>query len=286
MKEIVNGLFVGDTNDASSIDELREAKIKLIICAARGMHVKKYLFGNHLDHPCFFRGEIQYIEYPLLDNEADNVLQYVDDCFSQVSSRLGLGNRVLIHCAQGVSRSVSLVTAFIMRSNMVPFGEAYMEVKRRYPEANIADNFKMQLEEYGSRMMWAMSLNTQPHRLFRCKLDIRDPNLCNSQRPTETATYRYLCRKCRSCLFLDAHVVPVPCENYLVECMQWMSEEIDSSIEGALLCYGCKGKLGQFNWNGLAGQNEFPGFVITKSKVDRMPLVSSYVGDGFPKTRF
>lgn len=214
------------------------------------------------------------------------MLHYVDDCYLQVSSRLGTGNRVLIHCAQGVSRSVSLVTAFLMRSNMVPFRDAYMEVKRRYPEANIADNFTMQLEEYGTRMMWDMSLNTQPHRLFRLKYDIRNPHLCNSQSPTETAQYRFLCRKCRSCLFLDVHVVPIPYENYRVECMQWMTEEIDSSKEGALLCYGCKGKVGQFNWKGLADNNALPGFVITKSKVDQMPLTSSYVGEGFPKTRF
>lgn len=56
MKEIVRGLFVGDTNDASSIDELREAEIKLIICAARGMHVKKILIRKPSRSSMFFSG--------------------------------------------------------------------------------------------------------------------------------------------------------------------------------------------------------------------------------------
>ena len=85
---------------------------------------------------------MDYVEYPLLDNELDNVLLYVDDCFRQVSSRLGKGERVLIHCVQGVSRSVALVTAFVMRYNFSSFDQAYLTVSSRYSDANIADNFK------------------------------------------------------------------------------------------------------------------------------------------------
>jgi len=228
---------------------------------------------------------MDYVEYPLLDNELDNVLLYVDDCFRQVSRRLGKGERVLIHCVQGVSRSVALVTAFVMRYNFSSFDQAYATVTSRYSDANIADNFKRQLVEYGSVLMWDMSLNTQAHRLFRLKNGMRNPET-SPVRAVEEAQYRYLCRKCRVCLFLDVHVIPVPCENYRIECMEWMKMQVESCREGSLNCCGCGAKVGQFNWIGFAGLYEIPGFVITKSKVDQMPLVSSFAGTAFPKTLF
>lgn len=233
------------------------------------------------DHPCLFKKEFDYIEYPLIDDESDNVLRFADDCCTQISARLSKRECVLVHCVQGVSRSVALVTAFIMRLNASPFSLTYSAVKEQYPEANIADNFKQQLEEYGSALQWDMSLNTQAHRLFRSKYDMSRPGIA-----VEIPRLRYLCRKCRTCLFLDIHMIHVPCDNYQVECMHWMKDQVCRDSRGALNCPKCASKVGQFSWAGIGNNFDLPGFVITKSKVDEMPLNAKHAGDSFPSTLY
>jgi hypothetical protein len=188
---------------------------------------------------------------------------------------------VLVHCVQGVSRSVAIITGYIMKQRCLDFASAYKIVCEQYPRANMADNFQEQLQSYGTIYAWNMNQNTQAHRLFRAKhrltVDSCDP---------EGASYRFLCRKCRQCLFLDIHCIGSSHENYRLEAMAWMNNQIDACTEGPLLCPGCNSKIGHFNWCGLMGEFKVPGFLITGSRVDRMPLTCSYKGDGFPKTKF
>ena len=168
-----------------------------------------------------------------------------------------------------------------MRERRLEFGSAYRLVRERYPLANIADNFREQLHAYGTIYGWSMKANTQAHRLFRAK-----HRLCVDPVVPEEASFRFLCRKCRQCLFLDIHCVGISSDNYRVECLQWMSDQVDASNDGSLVCSRCESKIGHFNWCGLMGDYGNPGFIMTGSKLDRMPMSSAYKGDGFPKTKF
>ena len=229
--------------------------------------------------------EPEYIRknYSLVDDGTDNVLRYIDEFSSEVDEFLNHGLRILVHCAQGVSRSVALVTGYLMKKRRMSFQESYSFIQKVYPPANMADNFRDQLIIYGDSLDWDVSLNTQKHRLYRAKkhIEIKSPNLVPYQtNPKE----RYLCRKCRQSLFLDIHMVPSPNTNYLIECMRWMNVEFS---EGPICCPKCQLKIGHYNWSG-SEENSFDGpvFIITKSKVDEMPLTSRHFGDSFPLTRF
>lgn len=272
MKQVSPGLYIGDTSDATMIDRLVSKEIRLIVCAAK-------------DHPCPFEGHFDYLKFPLLDDETDNVLLYVDLCFNTVSLNITSDRNVLIHCVQGVSRSVALVTAYIMRRDHLEFEEAYSVVAQSYPGANIADNFRAQLTEYGTIYSWDMSMNTQTHRLYRTRNRV-SPATALVQPDDSQFQYRYLCRNCRECLFLDCHLVPSTWENYRIECMQWMSSQVDTAADGSLQCPRCGSKVGQFSWIGMMGEYDIPAFVMTKSRVDAMPLSSGFKGDPFPGTRY
>ncbi|KAF9256900.1 phosphatases II, partial [Marasmius fiardii PR-910] len=57
--------------------------------------------------------------------------------------------RVLVHCAEGISRSVSVVAAFLMAQHGWTPGEAVAYVKEKRKIANPNPGFVKQLYEYG-----------------------------------------------------------------------------------------------------------------------------------------
>ncbi|KAK7030423.1 hypothetical protein VNI00_014167 [Paramarasmius palmivorus] len=66
-----------------------------------------------------------------------------------LSPKHGRETRVLVHCAEGISRSVSVVAAFLMAQYGWTPGEAVKYVKERRKVANPNFGFVKQLYEYG-----------------------------------------------------------------------------------------------------------------------------------------
>lgn len=271
MKEIFSGLFLGNLSDALNVRRLHECEVKAILSSINEYEPSRNLVAEFICK-----------NYPLIDDGSDNVLRFADEFTQDVDAYLSTGSRIFVHCAQGVSRSVALITGYLMKKQKAQFHESYSFVKRVYDAANIADNFREQLTIYGSQLAWDARLNTQDHRIYRAKYNLVLPKECGLTEIEPKS--RYLCRKCRQCLFLDTHTLPITNANIVLECMQWM--EVNPS-EGSLSCPRCHAKIGYYNWSGSV-DNSFDGpvFIVTKSKVDEMPLSSKHFGDSFPLTRF
>jgi dual specificity phosphatase 12 len=269
MRNVYLNIFLGDTHDAHSFENLTQNSIKTIVNCAR-------------NHPSVFETDFAYIYFPLVDDETDNVLLYVDEA----SQRIASGHNVLVHCVHGVSRSVAIVTAYLMKKEHLGFEEAYARIKSVYPPANIAENFKEQLRLFGGLLLWNVALNTQAHRLYRARarLDMKGSMPFHDG---QSPQFRYTCRKCRFSLFLDTQTVQdVKPSCSRIECMEWMMN-VDSAVKGPLNCPGCGVKIGHYSWVGVTIGCSDPAFMITDSKVDRMPIHSSFKkGEAFPKTRY
>jgi protein-tyrosine phosphatase len=272
MIEVDRGLFLGDTKDAARLESLEANRISLVLVVAKG-------------HPRFFPDKIEYVYYPLVDDETDNVLRFVDEAVEKMLQALRAGKNVFVHCVCGVSRSVAITTGFFMKRDSLGFTEAYALLCSRYRFANMALNFQEQLEVYGKEFAWDMQLNTQKHRMYRTahRISFERPVQVDSSSPEA----RFICRKCRESLFLDVHCISCVGDNHLIECMQWMASQVDPEKKGPIQCPQCRTKIGHFDWTGLLITNySQPGFVITGSKVDRMPLTCTFKGTEFPLTRF
>lgn len=72
--------------------------------------------------------------------------------------RAAEGKRILVHCQCGVSRSASLVVAFVMKERSWDLNQAYAFVKRKAPAISPNMGLIFQLME------WGRILNNQPVR--------------------------------------------------------------------------------------------------------------------------
>lgn len=88
--------------------------------------------GNHLD-------------ICLPDNDEANISQHFDEVYTFIRQHVREGHSVLVHCAAGISRSTTLVAAYLMMSYQWDAFEALELIKERRPCIRPNDGFLEQL---------------------------------------------------------------------------------------------------------------------------------------------
>jgi protein-tyrosine phosphatase len=73
---------------------------------------------------------------------------HFEKCLQFIRGAVRSGGSVLVHCAMGVSRSATIVTAFVMWWLRLPFEPALKFVQKCRPFACPNDGFRRQLQEF------------------------------------------------------------------------------------------------------------------------------------------
>ncbi|XP_060686265.1 dual specificity protein phosphatase 12 isoform X3 [Hemiscyllium ocellatum] len=218
-----------------------------------------------------------------------------------------LGDRQTNHA--GVSRSATVVTAYMMKIDGLTFEEAYSKLQDIKPDVKINDEFVKQLKLY-EKMGCNVDLTSADYKQYRLQKVINKyPELQNlpqelfaldpvSQEKTNEVLYR--CRKCRRSLFRGSSTLnhipgsgpnafahkrmtqthregQTKCTSYFVEPVQWMEPALLGVLDGQILCPKCRSKLGSFNWYGdqcSCGRWVTPAFQIHKNRVDEVKHLS------------
>jgi hypothetical protein len=92
----------------------------------------------------------RYKRLPIYDNTSQSLSVYLDGCVTFIKEGHCHG-KVLVHCAQGVSRSASVVLAFLMAELKMGLDEALAHCRRARPQVKPNDTFMQQLKEYGRK---------------------------------------------------------------------------------------------------------------------------------------
>lgn len=83
------------------------------------------------EHPSPFTDHIQYLNIKLDDSPASDLKLYFLKAFQFIRDALSTGGRILIHCNLGVSRSSTIVIAYLMKSKQWSLKIAYDFVRDR-----------------------------------------------------------------------------------------------------------------------------------------------------------
>ncbi|XP_061486805.1 dual specificity protein phosphatase 15 [Rhineura floridana] len=135
MNKILPGLFLGNFIDAKDMDQLSRNNITHII----SIH----------ESPQPFIPGITYLRIALPDTPEANIKKHFKECIHFIHSCRLRGGNCLVHCLAGISRSTTIVLAYIMAVTQLNWREALDAVKAARPVANPNTGFCQQLEDYG-----------------------------------------------------------------------------------------------------------------------------------------
>lgn len=123
MDEVADGLFVGTATDATDEALLRTHDIDIVVS---------------LTHASPATGPVTRIDVPMMDGPKNSYDTFADAVRTVVSQR-DSGQRVLVHCAAGASRSPAVAAAVLTHTTGRSLGEAFTEIRDRRPETDPHD---------------------------------------------------------------------------------------------------------------------------------------------------
>lgn len=94
--------------------------------------------------------ELIYLKIPVLDTPSEQIAAHFEKAIDFIDESMQHSHGVLIHCVYGVSRSSTLMCAYLMRKHNMPLKSAIDYVKIRRPQVKPNDGFLLQLQSYGS----------------------------------------------------------------------------------------------------------------------------------------
>lgn len=143
--EIIPGIFIGDYYSSKNYSFLKNNNIKLIVNSTKEI-------SNH------FPSEFNYVNVDLYDSSSYNKKMY--SCLDKIVNIMRLYNKynkgILVHCAAGISRSSSIVAAYIIKYYSCNVQQAINIIRNKRPIAFY----------YGNKINFKESLVKFYHNLY------------------------------------------------------------------------------------------------------------------------
>lgn len=94
----------------------------------------------------------EYLRVAIKDSRESNLIEYFDQVADTIERIRQEDGRSLVHCVAGVSRSVSLVLAYLMKYADMSLKNAFLHVRSIRPQIRPNVGFFKQLIEYEQRL--------------------------------------------------------------------------------------------------------------------------------------
>lgn len=111
-------------------------------------HVLQVLSGLN---PCF-PSDLQYKVVNAMDVPWENLAKHFLSCNKFIKSALAGGGSVFVHCYAGVSRSATVVVAYLMQEHSMNMFYALTLVKQRRPVVFPNPGFQRQLLDFEKKL--------------------------------------------------------------------------------------------------------------------------------------
>ncbi|XP_022138398.1 dual specificity protein phosphatase 1-like [Momordica charantia] len=133
--QIEEGLYLGSVGAAHNKDQLKKLNITHILTIACSL-------------PPADPNDFVYKVVGVLDTRDADIKRHFEDCFNFIDEARKSGGGVLVHCFAGISRSVTITVAYLMKKRGMNLAQALEHVKSRRPKAAPNVGFMVQLKDF------------------------------------------------------------------------------------------------------------------------------------------
>jgi len=151
--EIIDNLFIGEFFSSYPV-QIRDLGIELIIDVTCDV--------------CYFNyPNVDYIQIPIEDDEYTNIVKYFNYTYNLIDNKLKKGKKVLVYCQAGVSRSPTIVIAYLMKKLNINLTEAYELVLSKRSIVKPNSGFYFQLKLYN---IFLSTKHFVEQKIYQCQL--------------------------------------------------------------------------------------------------------------------
>ena len=153
--KILPHLFLGGHEMTTEVDMLHQLNVSHIL----SITVDAY---NH------FPEQFTYHQFHLLDSAEADILSILQPAFDFIESAKTQGKACFVHCSFGMSRSPSIVMAYLMKSENMSLSDALQKVKELRPVTAPNYGFIQQLLRYEESLHGTISIDVEKYKKNRC----------------------------------------------------------------------------------------------------------------------
>jgi hypothetical protein len=133
INKVCDGLYIGDFASACNREELHKLGITHIVTVITGVDE-------------MFPSDFKYHLISIRDVPSTDIKMYFDDCVNFIDQSIIKGGKVFVHCMCGISRSVTIVSAYLIYKYGYDPNVAIEIVKSYRSCANPNEGFRNQLK--------------------------------------------------------------------------------------------------------------------------------------------
>ncbi len=126
--EILPNLYLGSAFNAYDLDFLQKNQITVIL------NITKEISNYYEQDPQFL-----YYKFPILDNDLDDITPILLNSYKLLDYHLSQGDKVLVHCYMGASRSASVIIYFLMKNLKKPFHHILHILRKKRSIINLSN---------------------------------------------------------------------------------------------------------------------------------------------------
>jgi hypothetical protein len=150
---IIDNIYLGNSLNAANLSTLEEFDFDIII--------------NVTDNiPNFFEDRFEYYSINIKDNLYASFGEKLMECSKYIHSNVLQNKKILIHCFEGRSRSVSVLVYYLMNYRNYSFTEAYEHIKQLKNIVNLNKKFVEELNPIKTRSK-SLDINRPKYKILR-----------------------------------------------------------------------------------------------------------------------
>jgi dual specificity phosphatase 12 len=150
ISRISRGLFIGDYDASQDINKLSQLGITSLVSASQYSPYSPSPFSLPLSPVRqHYDTTLDILRIPVDDSPSANLIQHFPAARRFIRAALDKGDGVLVHCQAGVSRSATLVAAYLMAQEPgIDVDQALASIRKVRPQVEPTETFLHQLEMY------------------------------------------------------------------------------------------------------------------------------------------